>query len=212
MTQNLPAKPTDGVDAFVSAHGGPAGEFLRFSKEATFKCASDGTTLPEGTRLACVYDQTQHGLIRFNGPGQPPTRHMGGMFDGYVPPPRSELGDDDQSLWETGLSGQPQDPWQWQVLLPLQDQETGKLYIFQTSSVTGLRSVATLISTCKQMAKREPDVYPVVELRVSAFESKKNPRIGLVKKPDFKIVGKVNRNGAAPQISAAATLNDEIPW
>jgi hypothetical protein len=208
MTQNLPAKPTDGVDAFVSAHGGPAGEFLRFSKEATFKCASDGTTLPVSLRV-------RPDPARTNQVQRPrPAAHAahGGMFDGYVPPPRSELGDDDQSLWETGLSGQPQDPWQRQVLLPLQDQETGKVYIFQTSSVTGLRSVATLISTCKQMAKREPDVYPVVELRVSAFESKKNPRIGLVKKPDFKIVGKVNRNGAAPQISAAATLNDEIPW
>jgi len=207
----LPALKTNGVDAFLNAHGGAAGEFVRFSKEAKFTVVSDGTELPEGTTLNCIFDQTQHGWIKFNGIGQPPTRHMGGMFDGYVPPPRSELGDDDITQWEPGLDGKPQDPWQAQVLLPLQDDETGKLYVFQTSSKTGLRAVATLISTCKQMAKREPDIWPVIELKVSSFEHR-DSRIGQVKKPDFKIVGKVPRNGAVPQIGAAAVLNDEIPF
>jgi hypothetical protein len=207
----LPALKTDGVDAFLNAHGGAAGEFVRFSKEAKFVVVSDNTELSEGTRLNCIFDQTQHGWIKFNGVGKPPTRHMGGMFDGYVPPPRSELGDDDPTLWDPGLDGQPQDPWLFQVLLPLQDEETGKLYIFQTSSKTGLRAVATLISTCKQMAKRESDVWPVVELKVSSFEHR-DPRIGLVKKPDFKIVGKVNKSGVPQQIGAGAVLDDEIPF
>jgi hypothetical protein len=111
----LPALKTDGVDAFLNAHGGAAGEFVRFSKEAKFVVVSDNTELSEGTRLNCIFDQTQHGWIKFNGVGKPPTRHMGGMFDGYVPPPRSELGDDDPTLWDPGLDGQPQDPWLFQV-------------------------------------------------------------------------------------------------
>ena len=84
--------------------------------------------------------------------------------------------------------------------------------LWQTSSTTGLRAVASLVSECKQMAKREPDVYPVIELAVGAFEHK-DPRVGTVKKPAFKIVGKVSRTGLEPpQIGAAAVLNDEIPW
>lgn len=211
MSSNLPANPESGVDAFLGAHGSP-GEIIRFSKEAQFKLASDDeAVLPEGTKLVCVYDQTQHGWIRFNGEKQEPTRHMGPMFGGYVPVPRSELGDDDRGLWEDGLDGQPKDPWNAQVLLPLQDPETGRLYVFQTMSKTGLRAVATLISTCKQMAKRDPDSYPIIELKVSSYKHK-DPRVGLVKKPDFKLVGKVAKNGATLQIGTAATLDDEIPF
>ena len=113
---NLPAVKTEGVDAFLSTYGGPAGEFIRFTKEAKF-ARLDGEEVPVGTKLVVVFPETQHGWIKFNGPGQPPTRHMGGMFSGYVPPPRSELGDSDQSLWEEGLSGKPQDPWKSQVPL-----------------------------------------------------------------------------------------------
>jgi len=132
------------------------------------------------------------------------------MFSGYVPPPRSELGDNDQSLWEEGLSGRAQDPWKSQVLLPLKEADGERLFIFQTSSTTGLRAVASLISECKQMSKREPDVYPVVELAVGAFEHK-DPRVGTVKKPAFKIVGKVSRDGV-PQIGAGTVMDDEIPF
>jgi len=208
---NLPAVKTEGVDAFLNEHGGPVGEFIRFTKEAKF-AGLDGKEVSAGTRLIVVFPETQHGWIKFNGPGQPPTRHMGGMFSGYVPPPRSELGDEDHSLWEEGLSGKPQDPWRPQVLLPLKEVDGDRLYVFQTSSVTGLRAVASLISECKQMQKKEPTMYPVIELAVGAFEHK-DPRVGTVKKPAFKIVGKVSRDGiAAPQISAGAVMDDEIPF
>ena len=154
----LPATSADGVDAFLNAHGGPVGEFVRFTKEAKFARVSDGEEVPPGTKCICVYDQTQHGWIKFNGEGQPPSRHMGPMFGGYVPPPRSELGDDDQSQWEIGLSGQVTDPWKAQVLLPLKELDDDRLYIFQTMSVTGLRAVASLISECKQMQRNIPTV------------------------------------------------------
>jgi hypothetical protein len=208
----LPATKEDGVNAFLNSHGGPVGEFIKFSKDAKFERVSDGEEVPVGTKLICVFPETQHGWVKFNGTGQPPTRHMGPMFGGYVPPARTELGDDDASLWERGLSGKPQDPWRAQVLLPLKQADGDRLYVFQTSSTTGLRAVASLVSECKQMAKREPDVYPVIELAVGAFEHKE-PRVGTVKKPAFKIVGKVSRSGVEPpQIGAAAVLNDEIPW
>jgi hypothetical protein len=62
------------------------------------------------------------------------------------------------------------------------------------------------------MARREPDIYPIIELAVGAFEHK-DPRVGTVKKPAFKIVGKVSRNGIElPQLGAGAVLDDEIPF
>jgi len=97
-------------------------------------------------------------------------------------------------------------------VLPLKEVDGDRLFIFQTSSTTGLRAVASLISECKQMSKREPSMYPVIELAVGAFEHK-DPRVGTVKKPAFKIVGKASRDGIAPpQIGAGAMLDDEIPF
>src|SRR5262249_41065553 len=194
---------SDGVDAFLNAHGGPVGEFVRFTKEAKLARVSDGEEIPAGTKCVCVFDQAQHGWIKFNGDGQPPTRHMGAMFGGYVPSPRTELGDDDKAHWEKGLSGEAVDPWKAQVVLALKGLDGDRLYIFQTMSVTGLRSVASLIAECKQMAKKQPTMYPVVELAIGAFEHK-NPQIGTVKKPAFKLVGTAPRDGIEPpQIGVA---------
>src|SRR5262245_33046902 len=123
----LPAMKEDGVNAFLEQHGGPVGEFIKFSKDAKFERISDGEEIKVGTKLICVFPETQHGWVKFNGAGQPPTRYMGGMFNGYVPPPRGELGDDDPTLWEVGLSGKPQDPWKAQVLLPLKEVDGDQL-------------------------------------------------------------------------------------
>jgi hypothetical protein len=209
MTNTLPATPGDGVDAFLKAHGAPIGEFIRFTKEATF-AKSDGEVIPIGSKHICVFDQTQHGWIKFNGEGNPPTREMGPMFGGHVPLPRRELGDDDQALWKPGLDGKPADPWRFQVLLPLKELEGDRLFIFETKSASGLRAAASLISTCKQEAKRYPDMYPVIELAVGAFKA----RNGItVKKPSFKVVGRAPRNGMGQvQIGTSADLDDEIPF
>src|SRR4029077_14782427 len=111
---NLPAKPEDAVNSFISTYGGPAGEFVRFNKEHKYVCTSDGEEIKTGTKYVCIFDQTQHGLIKFHEKGEPPTRHMGPMFGGYVPPARTDLGDTDKSLWPKGLNGEPVDPWKSQ--------------------------------------------------------------------------------------------------
>jgi len=79
MTTTLPAIKTEGVDAFLNTYGGPAGEFIRFTKEAKF-ARLDGEEVPVGTKLIVVFPETQHGWIKFNDPGQPPTRHMAECF------------------------------------------------------------------------------------------------------------------------------------
>ena len=122
---------------YLAAHGvGMTGTFFKFGKDG-FVTTSDETTIPEGTQFICIYDQVVGGWIKFMGKGNPPIRKQGRLFEGFVPIPRSELGDNDREEWELGLSGQPQDPWQIQLLLPLQNVETGELFVFQTTSVTG---------------------------------------------------------------------------
>jgi len=114
------------VAAYLAAHGvGMSGTFFKFAKDGKFRKTSDEEEIPEGTEFVVAYDSIQAGWIKFNGKGVAPDRHMGAIFDGYQPPNRQSLGDTDESQWETDLSGRPSDPWQHQMLVPLQNAETG---------------------------------------------------------------------------------------
>jgi len=201
------------VSAYLATHGvGMSGTFFKFGKGGKFVKASDGEEIPEGTELIVIYDQIQGGWVKFMGKGNPPVRKQGPLFAGFVPPPRKELGDTDQSEWEVGLSGKPADPWQLQLLTPLQDTKTGELFIFQTTSVTGRRAVDRLIQSCARMVTTEPDVYPIIKLRISGFDHR-DERVGWVKVPAFERVGKAPKaDTTIVDTSVAGDLNDEVPF
>src|SRR5262249_58386792 len=100
------------VSAYLAAHGvGMNGTYFKFGKDGKFVKSSDEEEIPEGTEFVVIYDQAQGGWVKFMGKGNPPIRKQGPLFAGFVPPPREELGDTDQSEWEDGLSGKPADPW-----------------------------------------------------------------------------------------------------
>jgi hypothetical protein len=208
---NVPAIPSSAVDTYLNEHcGGGSGVLFKFAKDQRFRRVDDGEEIPLGTQFTVVYDQIQVGWIKFNGKGEPPERKMGALFQGFFPCSRDELGDDDQSLWEVGLSGKPGDPWQQQILLPLQ-AEDGELFIFGTTSITGRRAVGRVIDECRKMQPREPDDYPVIKLALSSFQHKEE-RIGRVTVPAFVRVGKTPKTGmAAIDTSIAADMDDEIP-
>ena len=201
------------VSAYLAAHGvGMNGTYFKFGKDGKFVKASDDEEIPEGTEFVVIYDQVQGGWVKFMGKGNPPERKQGPLFAGFVPPPREELGDTDQSEWEEGLSGKPADPWQLQLLLPLQDIKTGELFIFQTTSITGRRAVDRLIQSCARMMTTEPNVYPVIKLRISGFDHR-DERVGWVKVPAFERVGKAPKaDTTMVDTSLAGDLNDEMPF
>ena len=170
---------------------------------ASFASRLDDAKIPEGTEAVLIYDQIRVGQIKFQGKGNPPIRHMGPVFAGFVPPDRETLGDLDEAEWEKGFSGKPVDPWQFQVLLPLQDTKTGELLIFGTSSITGRRACDNLIAMCGRMQVREPDDYPVVRLDVSGFQHR-DERIGWVKVPAFTRVGKAPKSDVSVAVTKVA--------
>src|SRR5262249_40413853 len=111
-----------------------------------------------------------------------------------------------------GVSGKPADPWQFQLLLPLQSVETGELFVFNTSSLTGRRAVDTLIRACGRMQATEPNDYPVVKLRVAGFQHR-DERIGWIKTPSFERCGKAAKaDTAMVDTSLGGELNDEVPF
>src|SRR5262249_16447686 len=74
-----------------------------------YRKQADDVQIPTGTEVAVVYEEIRVGWIKFGEKGQQPERKIGPVFDGFVPPPREELGDLDESKWEIGLSGKPTD-------------------------------------------------------------------------------------------------------
>jgi hypothetical protein len=200
--------------AYLATHGvGMSGIYFKFAKDGVFRKTSDDEEIKEGTTFRVIYDQIQVGWIKFMGKGNPPERRMGAIFQGHNPPERAELGEMDQSEWDVdAMTNKPADPWQFQILLPLQRIEDGELFVFQTGSITGRRACDNLISACIRMQASEPDHYPVIKLRISGFQHR-NERIGWVKTPAFERVGKsLKADATVAQTSLDADLNHEVPF
>jgi hypothetical protein len=212
---NLPTAVTNSpVSAYLAAHGvGMTGTFFKFDgKEGKFVRSQDDTEIPEGSEYVVIYDQIQAGWVKFAGKGAAPVRKQGAIFNGFVPPDREPLGDNDKSQWEIGLNGKPQDPWQFQILLPLLSTAEDELFVFQTNSITGRRACDAIIRMCARMYSKEPDFYPVVKLRISGFEHK-DPRVGWIKTPAFDRVGKAPKaNATLADTSRENDLDDALPF
>jgi hypothetical protein len=205
-----PTTVSAGLD-YLAKHAS-SGTILRYSKDGKFIQPTNGDAeLPEGSELACHWDQARGGHQRFNGKGERPDVKVGLIFGGAPPPTRDELGDTDPSQWPiSDLTGRPEDPWREVQMVPLENVETGEIYIFQTSSVTGLRAVSNLLRQASHLAAKDPDHIPVIKLRSGGFDHRK---FGWVRVPAFEFVGKAPRtNIAAADTSLGGDLNDEIPW
>jgi hypothetical protein len=192
------------------------GRMIRFGKDARFITSDDDEPIDETAEFVALCDEVLVGWIRFYNDGEtPPDRVQGLLFDGFMPPPRSSLGDLDQSKWPEGLSGKPEDPWKHQNCLPLQHTATHELFTYVTTSATGRRSVANLLRHYGRMRNAGSNDgthdVPVVRLRAGGFNHR-DPRVGWVPVPQFVICGRTPRESAAmPDTSVAGDMNDAIP-
>jgi hypothetical protein len=199
-----------GIDTFLMEHAGAGGAvFFKFAK-GKFQTRND-EEIAVGTEFTCAYDAMQVGWIKFNGKGNAPTRAMGPLFNGFLPPLRNSMGDLDETKWDKGPDGAPLDPWQMQMPVPLVSAD-GAPYIFATTSVTGRSAVGKLIATCRKMKWKEPDQYPVVRLATGGFQHR-IPSIGFVTTPAFVVVGKTPKDGTAvPSTSIEDDMEDSVPF
>ncbi len=189
------------------------GRLIKFGKEGVFVTADDSEPVPEMADFLALCDETLVGWIKFSHDDDtPPERVMGVLYDGFTMPRRDTLSDTDATQWEPGLSGQPEDPWRHQICLVLQNTETKELYTFATTSLTGRRAVGNLLKHYDRMQRTNPGEVPVVRLKAGGFNHR-DDRIGWVPTPVFAVVGRAPRDSAAkPDTSAAADMNDELPF
>ena len=210
---SAPDKRTD-VQRYLDeiAPASIVGRMVKFSKEGQFVVSDDDSVIDDDVDFIALVDQTLIGWIKFNGEGAPPDRRMGLLYDGFVMPARSSLGDLDQAKWEIGLDGRPADPWQHHVYSVLQRADTGELFTLVTSSVTGRRAIGTLLRHYDRMQRTHPDQYPVIRLKIGGFQHK-DERVGWVKVPVLAVVGRHAKDDAAkPDTSLAADMDDSLPF
>src|SRR5262249_18599127 len=182
------------------------GRMIKFSKEATFVTPDDGNEVSPDQDFIALCDETWVGWVKFNGPGEPPDRIGGLLYDGFILPERDTLGDTDQSQWEIGLDGKPDDPWQHHMYLVLQQADTRELFTFVTGCPTGRRAVGNLLKHYNRLRRSSPDEVPVVRLRQGGFKHKES-RVGWVSTPVFVVFGKMKRDSAAkPDTSTGGVL------
>src|SRR5262249_24319353 len=144
----------------------------------------------EDAEFVVLADQTLVGWIKFNGSNEAPTRHQGVLYEGFRMPDRNTLGDLDETQWDEGLDGKPSDPWKHQVCLVLQQRDTDEIFTFAPMTDTGRRAAGQLLRHYDRTQRTSPGELPIVQLRVGGFNHR-DPRVGWVKTPVFKVVGRV---------------------
>jgi hypothetical protein len=189
-----------------------SGDLAKFNKDGKFIKTATGDVIDENADFLALCDEVNVGWIRFNGEGAPPDRIQGNLYEGFVMPTRDTLGDLDQTQWETGLSGQPQDPWQHQMSVVLQETASLEILTFSTTSTTGRRAVGNLLRHYERLRRADANLYPIVRFKPGGFQHK-DPRVGWVAVPQFVVVGKAPKDTAVkPDTSLASEMNDEIPF
>lgn len=177
------------------------GKLLKFSK-GDFLCGENDDEVEEGTQFVANMDELMVGWIRW-ADMKPTDQIMGRVAEGYQPPKRHELGDDDKSRWETDEQGHERDPWQFSNYLILKSVDGDELFTFTTSSRGGLNAIGELCKSYGKLMRQKPDEYPVIELGVGSYQHS-NKAYGRIKFPTFKIVGWADKQAFTDALEADA--------
>jgi len=176
------------------------GEMLRFSKGDYIVGQND--TVSIGTTFTVNLDELMAGWIKWL--DNKPVEHiMVRVADGAPPKKRSDLGDDDKTLWELDNQGKARDPWQFTNYLPLMN-EKGELFTFTTSSRGGLGAIADL----SRRYARHRNVFPVIALNVDSYQHKIR-ELGRIKFPVFEPAGYAPKNDFLTALAGAGLIAAE---
>ena len=158
--------------------------FLKFKKDK-YVIGKD-TAVPLSTRFIAYCADWRRGWVKFLG-GEKVDEKVYRVAENRTVLERDELGDLDQSDWETDEDGKAQDPWCFQHYVPLENAKTGERFLFVTSSTGGQIGVEVL---CHQWSKNNTKGLrkglPTIELALGEFHTRK---FGAVKRPHFAIIG-----------------------
>jgi hypothetical protein len=184
---------TDDANLFLCRHGDRVYNARRVIKsrhikqyERDYLAGETAETISIGTVVSVGMDSLLVGWVRWES-DKPVEHRMVRVIDGQSPQRRSELGDDDQSLWENDSQGKPRDPWALTQYVPMVD-ETGEIFTFCTTSRGGINALADLARHYGCSRHTHPNDFPVAELQCETYQHS-SPQFGRIKVPAFKTVG-----------------------
>src|SRR5262249_53649681 len=123
--------------------GANFGTFLKFAK-GDWTLGEEGKTVPAQARFVVCMVECYRGWVRWW--DSKPTDHLiGRVVDRHRVPRREELGELDESKWETANNGARRDPWARTVYLAMRDVSSDEIICFTSSSDGGRKAVAKLL-------------------------------------------------------------------
>ena len=105
--------------------------------------------------------------------------------ENYVAKERSELGDNDKSLWPIGLNGEEDDPWKPIVSLDFLHSETGEVFSLEHSAWQVRDALTRFGLAFEAAAPFHPNQYPVVELGSEVRQTSRGRKF----RPTLRVVG-----------------------
>lgn len=194
--------------------GANFGTFLKFTK-GDWTLGEDEKEVPAEIRFVANLEEYYRGWVRW-WDGKPTEHRIGRVVDRHRVPPREELGDLDESKWETEPSGTRRDPWAKTVYLAMRDLRSDEIVCFTSSSDGGRKAVAKLADRYDRLRGRHKPKMPVVVLETESYQHK---LYGKILKPRLNVVDWAYWDdeiaadpGGALQAQNAAEMNDEIPF
>lgn len=150
------------------------------------------------------------------------------LLEGVEFPDRETLGDLDESEWEIGMNGKPDDPWKSIMFIPVRDVDGETIDHIELSSKSASREGLYLFRKLAAELSTHVGELPIVRLDASVYEvelpavdSKGNPIIDKktgkqkttklpVDKPKFEIVGWTPMKECDNPDNSAAEVSDDV--
>ena len=170
----------DAYKAYVNEGGANFGKLLKFIKGQYFIGEEE---VEIGTQYAALMFEERRGWVKFVD-GKPVDYRIGLVRDGYVPPSRESLGDNDPAYWPTNKRGEPQDIWVKQAYLPILDTESGEMLCFVTGSQGGGQALRGTMD--RYRSKAHTSEVPIISLQSDSYPHDTYGRVFI---PVFQIVG-----------------------
>jgi hypothetical protein len=165
---------------------GNTGEFRRTGK--------NNTDPMNHQKLACDPVDAMTGWQKFE--KKIPVYQIGRVSSGFVPPPREELGDLDESHWEKG-----KDPWVRVDLLPFWNPESREVLLFSAANTGSRDAVAYLVEAYVNNIGVHPEdlsKVPLIELEIDSYTNSHGKQIFI---PIFAIIDWIERPAAVRRIA-----------
>jgi hypothetical protein len=147
---------------------GSGGTILKF-RQGLWETA-DGVNVPLGTLMLALCEDTRESWVRWKDK-MPAESHTRFIRDGIALPMRCELGNHDETQWETDpATNKKIDPWSLQRYLDLVDCNTNTLYTWIITSKGARSAWGSLLRSYSRV--RHMGLRPVVSLCTDSYKNK----------------------------------------